>query len=488
MKPFTPYLTCMLLLSACAVGPDFKAPEPPKDATYGSAVTAGHDGGASPKLVTSDAVPEQWWQLFQSRSLSQLVAQGLANSPTLAAAQARLISARETLDADSAWVLFPRADAALNSSRQRISGASFGNAGNPRIFTVHNAALQLSYSIDAFGGGQRYLELGEAGVAYEACQLEAARLTLITNIVTAAVAEASLREQVKATEAIIADATSLLEMSEKQFELGVIGKAELLSQRTTLAQTRSQLPPLQKAVASMRHQLAVLTGNMPDGQGQPEMAMDELVLPDEIPLTIASELTRRRPDVLAAEAALHQANARVGVATSNMYPKLALSASYATEATKIADLFNAGSVVWGLGAGLTQPLFRAGELRARRRAALADFDQAAADYRQRVLTAFADVADALSAIALDGRLLRLETEAEKLAGETLAIVREQHSQGAVSLLMLLDAQQRYQQLRINLIRARAAMFNDTAALMFALGGGWQQGHSSGNADVMEKQQ
>ncbi len=486
MRSSIHYLAYALLLSGCAVGPDFKAPESPKVTSYRSAMTADQSGQETPKLVTSDAIPEQWWQLFQSGSLSQLIEQGLANSPTLAAAQARLLSAREMLDADSSWVLFPHADVALNSSRQKISGAAFGNAGNPRIFSVHNAAVNVSYTIDAFGGGQRYLELGEAKVAYQAYQLEAARLTLITNIVTAAIAEASLREQVKASQSIIEDATRLLGMGEKQFEIGVIGRAELLAQRADLAQTRSQLPPLQKALASMRHQLSVLIGVMPGEADLPDIQMDELVMPQEIPLTLPSELTHRRPDVLAAESALHQANAQIGIATSNMYPKLALSASYATEATKIADLFNAGSVIWGLGAGLTQPLFRAGELRARKRVALADFDQAAANYRQSVLAAFGDVADALSALEMDGKQLALETEAENLAGETLTIVREQYRQGAVSLLMLLDAQRRYQQLRINLIKARAAMFNDTAALMFALGGGWQQNQDRINSETMEK--
>ncbi len=475
-----------LLLSGCVLGPDFKRPESPKLASYSSEI-GGVSSADSPKLVDSEALPEQWWKLFESKALSQLVDQGLANSPTLAAAEARLLSLGESLEADTGWVLFPHVDASTSSSRQKISGATFGNAGNPRIFSVHNAVIDVSYSIDAFGGGQRYLEQGLAKVEQQAFQLEASRLTLITNIVTTAIAEASLREQIAATEMMIADEQNLLEMSEQQFDIGTIAKGALLAQRTSLAQTRTQLPALQKALATMRHQLAILVGVMPGEAQLPLIHMDELVLPKEIPVTLPSTLTQRRPDVRLSETLLHQASAQIGIATANMYPKLALSASYATEATTLSNLFNAGSMVWGLGAGLTQPLFRGGELRARKRAALADFDQAAANYRQSVLSAFGDVADAMLGLEMDGRQLQLEIEADSLAAETLAIVREQHQQGAVSYLALLDAQSRYQQARINLIKVRAAMFNDTAALIFALGGGWQQNSASDKPQTMEKQ-
>jgi len=462
-------------IGGCAVGPDFHSPEPLKPEHYSNELRDSDlDAAERPKLVARESIPQQWWQMYESEGLSQLVKRGLSNSPTLAAAKARLKSAQETLDADTSFTLFPKVGASLNSSRRKISGATFGNAGNPRIFAVHNASVDVSYTVDAFGGGQRYLELGKAKVEFEALQLEASRQSLIANIVTAAIAEASLREQIEATKAMISDETSLLNLSEKKFEIGVIAKADLLAQRTSLAQTRTLLPALQKALAQMRHQLAMLTGVLPDNTDLPKIEMAKLVLPAEIPITLPSTLTQRRPDVRAAEASLHQANAQVGVATSNLYPKLALSASYGTEVIKIADLFNAGSAIWGMAAGLTQPIFRAGELRARKRVAMANFDQAAALYRQSVLSAFVDVADAMLAIEMDGRQLVLQQQAGALAVETLGIVREQHKQGVVSYLGLLDAQKRYQQTRINLIKARAAMLNDSAALIFSLGGDWQQ--------------
>jgi len=463
-----------LLISGCAVGPDFSSPASPSVTKYSNEFPEERSGGASsqPKLKEADSIPALWWQLFESDELEQLVALGLQQSPTLAAAKARLKAAEETFSADHASILFPAVDASLNSSRQKISGAAFGNAGNGSLFTVHNASVGVSYSLDLFGGGQRYLEYGLAQVEFESFQLQAARITLASNIVTAAINEASLRQQIIALQEIITAEEEQLKVAELQFEIGVMAKADLLSQRTAMAQTRTQLPALQKALAQTRHQLATLTGRLPGEAALPQFSFDTLTMPQEIPLTLPSTLTRQRPDVRVAEAALHQASAQVGVATANLYPNIGLSGSYGTEVVKFGDLFSAGTAIWGLGAGVLQPLFRGGELHARKRAAVAKYEQAAAEYRGSVLAAFQDVADALLALEMDGRALELEKQSERMASETLQLVNLQHEQGAVSFLTLLNAQQQYQQARISLIQARATLYADTAALMYALGGGW----------------
>ncbi|NWF39006.1 efflux transporter outer membrane subunit [Mariprofundus sp. NF] len=463
-----------LFISGCAVGPDFSSPASPSATKYSNEYPEERSDGASSqtKLKEAASIPALWWQLFESEALEQLVALGLQQSPTLAAAKARLKAAEETFSADHSSILFPAVDASLNSSRQKISGAAFGNAGNGSLFTVHNASVNLSYSIDLFGGGQRYLEYGLAQVEFESFQLQAARITLASNIVTTAISEASLRQQIIALQEIINAEAEQLKVAELQFEIGVMAKADLLSQRTALAQTRTQLPALQKALAQTRHQLATLTGRLPGEATLPQFTLGALTMPKEIPLTLPSKLTRQRPDVRAAEAALHQASAQVGVATANLYPNIGLSGSYGTEAVKFGDLFSAGTAIWGLGAGVLQPLFRGGELHARKRAAVAKYEQAAAEYRASVLSAFQDVADALLALEMDGRQLELQKQSEQMASESLDLVTLQHKHGAVSSLTLLNAQQQYQQSRISLIQARATLYADTAALMYALGGGW----------------
>ncbi|MDQ6998873.1 MAG: efflux transporter outer membrane subunit, partial [Mariprofundus sp.] len=441
------HLLLTIALCSCAVGPDFQPSESPAVNHYSNERPSDQDAAATaveqPTPTTSDTIPAQWWQMFESAALDQLVRRGLEHNPTLAAAKASLEASRETLRANSGALLSPALDGSLNSTRKKITGASFGAPNLGSIYTVHSASLDISYALDLFGGGRRWLEYGQAQVDYDAFQLHGARVTLSANIVTAAIAEASLREEITALQQIIGAEAEQLAVTEQQFNIGVIAKADLLSQRAALAQTRTRLPSLQKRLAQTRHQLATLTGVVPgalaDKAALPQFQLRDLRLPHTLPLTLPSTLTRQRPDVQAAEALLHQASAQVGVATANLYPQINLSANYGSEATRISDLFSAGSAVWGLGAGLLQPLFHGGELQAKKRAAIARYRQAAAQYRSSVLTAFREVADALLALEMDGRNLALEQRAEQLAAETMELVRLQHRQGAVSLLTLLDA-------------------------------------------------
>ncbi|MDQ6951098.1 MAG: efflux transporter outer membrane subunit [Mariprofundales bacterium] len=478
-------------LSACAVGPDFHPSPSPTVMRYSNEHLSDNSATAAeqPKPIPSDTIPAQWWHLFASKALDQLVRQGLAHSPTLTAAQARLEATRETLNANTGALYSPALDGSLNSNRRKVIGATFGRSGGSSIYTVHTAAVSVSYALDLFGGGRRWLEYGQAQVDYDALELQAARVTLSANIVTTAIAAASLRAQIKALQQIIAAEAEQLTVTEKQFEIGVIAKADLLSQRAALAQTRTRMPALQKTLAQTRHRLATLIGVLPGAVKLPEFHLDAMTLPHALPLTLPSALTRQRPDVQAADALLHEASAQVGVATANLYPQLNLSASYGSSAIRLADLFSAGSTVWGVGAGLVQPLFHGGELRAKRRAAVARYQEAAAQYRTSVLTAFREVADALLALEMDGENLALQQRAEQLTAQTLDLVHQQHRQGAVSLLTLLDAQRQYQQTRIGLIQARAALYSDSAALMVALGGGWwnQTTPDAANANAIHHQ-
>ncbi|MBN4061363.1 efflux transporter outer membrane subunit [bacterium AH-315-G11] len=474
------------VLIACAVGPNFKSPVAPKVTSYsnqfGEQLIASDT--EQPQLLESDTIPADWWQLFKSKKLDFLVKRGLLASPTLLAAEARLNASREMLRANTGSILFPTVDANIGSTRQKVSGATFG--GKSILFSLQNASLDVSYNLDPAGGGRRFLEYGYAQVEYEVFQLHAARTTLVVNIVIAAINEASLREQIIALKEIIDAQQQQLNLSEKKFDIGVIAKKEVLSQRASLAQVRTQLPTLQQSLIQTRHQLAMLTGGLPGKAQLPEFRLSDLTLPYQIPLTLPSQLIRQRPDVRASEALLHQASAQIGVATANLYPSFTLTGSYGTEATRIADLFSAGTAVWGLGAGLLQPVFHGGELRAKKRAAVASYQQAAAEYRQNVLIAFQDVADALLALKMDAEKLKLEQQAEALAMETYELVGKQHQQGAVSYLDLLNAQSQYQQARMGQVQARATLYSDTAALMYALGGGWWNNKTNVDTNKVEK--
>lgn len=466
-------------LTGCAVGPDFRAPPPPKTDVYTAAplppetAAAPVAGGAAQRFVAGREIPAEWWTLFHSAGLDRLIRRALEESPTLAAAQAALRQAQENRRA-RLGALFPSVDANFSVDRQKFTGASFGEPDAPgSLFTLYNASVSVSYSLDLFGGTRRGLEALRAQLDYQRYLLEGSHLTLTSNIVTAAVQESSLRARLRATGEIIAAGEEQLRLVERRFQLGGASRADLLAQQAQLAQTLATLPPLEKELAQTRHQLAVLAGRLPgEAAALPEFELADLHLPPELPVSLPSELVRQRPDIRAAEELLHEASARIGVATANLFPKLTISGDYGSQSTTLSNLFSNGTSVWSIGAGLLQPIFRGGELTAERRAAIAAFEQAEAQYRETVLLAFRNVADVLRALELDASALQAQAEAETAARDSLDLAQKQYQLGAVSYLTLLNAQRQHQQARIGLAQAQAARFADTAALFQALGGGW----------------
>lgn len=468
-----------LMLAGCAVGPEFRRPQPPAVTSYtegalpGATETAPVAGGASQRFVSGEEIPAKWWALFRSEALDRLIRRALSDSPTLAAAEATIREAEEIRRARFG-ALLPAVDGGASAGRQKVSGASFGVPGaGSSTFTLYNASVNVSYALDLFGATRQELAALGAEVDFQRFRREGALLTLAANVVTTAVQEASLRARIRATREIVAAEEQQLMLVERQFDLGGVSRTEVLAQQTQLAQTRATLPPLEKELSRARHRLAVLAGGFPGEAGTlPEFELDELVLPRELPVSLPSSLARQRPDVRAAEELLRAASARVGVATANLYPQVTLAGTVGSEATRAGNLFGRGTSVWTLGAGLLQPIFRGGELKARRRAAIAAYDQAAAQYRETVLLAFQDVADALRALEIDARTLAAQAEAEAAAKATLDLARRQFDLGATSYLTLLTAERQHQQARIGVIQAQAARYSDTAALFQALGGGW----------------
>jgi len=482
----------VMALGGCAVGPDFHAPKALDTNTYTAAplsretASAPGVGGAAQSFTSGQDIPFQWWTLFHSSSLDQVIHQALANNLTLVSAEATLRQSQELLRATTGSALFPRVDANASVTREKISGALFGESNvNIPPFTLYNASVNVSYTFDIAGGARRELEALRAQVDFQRFQLEGASLTLTANIVTTAVGEASVRGQIQALQEIIAAQQKQLDLVERQYELGGASYADVLAQRAQLAQTKATLPPLEKNLAQMRHLLAVLAGNLPsEAATLPQFSLESLMLPQELPVSLPSSLVRQRPDIRASEELLHAASAQIGVATANLYPQITLSGSAGYTAIKLTELFYPGAAVWSLGAGLLQPLFHGGELTAKRRAAIAAYDQAAAQYRLTVLQAFQNVADVLWALDLDAIALKAQAEAEAAAKDTLELTQKQFQFGAISYLSLLNAVRQYQQARIGLVQAQALRFADTAALFQSLGGGWWNRTSQENIAVI----
>ncbi len=470
----------IMAVPGCVVGPDYHSPEAPAAKAYTAeplppgTVSSPGPGGAAQRFVPGREIPAQWWTLFHSPALDELIKQALRDNPTLAAAQATLRQSQETLNALVGSVLYPKVDAGASVTREKISGAAMGQP-NARFspFTLYNASVNVSYSLDFFGGARRELEALQAQVDLQRFQLEGAYLTITANIVTTAVKEASLRAQSQALQEIMAAQQKQFDLVELQFKLGGAARSDVLAQRTQLAQTRATLPPLAKELAQTRHLLAVFTGRLPsEAGGMPEFTLDGLQLPVELPESLPSSLVRQRPDIRGAEALLHAASAQVGVAAAAQYPQVNLTGSFGSMATSSSSLFSSGAGVWNIGAGLLQPVFHGGALSAQRRAAEAAYDQALARYRAVVLQAFESVADVLRALDADAQTLKAQADADAAAHDSLELTQKQFQLGAVSYLSLLNAERQYQQTRLGLIQAQAIRYADTAALFQALGGGW----------------
>ena len=475
------------LLTACAVGPDYLAPEPPKPGTYTEKPqpqltdSAPVQGGEAQRFEVGAKISADWWTLFGSPELDALIKAALSSHPTLAAAQAALRQAEENLNAQYA-VLYPSVDAGLGAKRQRTTGTSFGIPTIPsNVFNLYNASVNVSYAIDVAGGARRELEALRAGVEFQRLQIEAAYLSLAGNIATTAFREASLREQIRATREIVESLDRQVQLAEKQFALGAISRSDVLAQRAQLAQTRANLPPLEKALAQTRNQLAVLVGRFPAEARLPELNLSTFRLPQSLPVSLPSDLVRQRPDIRAAETVLHQTNAQIGVAQALMFPQLTLSGSYGFASTNTSGLFDPGKQLWSIGASLLQPIFHAGQLQARKRGAIAAYDQAFAQYQETVLTAFQNVADVLLALEFDAATLKAQSEAEAAARESLEVTLGQLKFGAANYVTLLNAQRQYEQAKIGLVQAQAARYADTAALFQALGGGWWNRAQSADA-------
>ena len=462
-----PVLILASLLAGCAVGPDFKRPAAPDPAGYTTIPTVLDE---SQRLIEDARVEPQWWQELGSAKLDALIDEALQCSPTLASAQATLHQAKELYAARAGSTLYPQTDANISGQRQRFSPSSSGLAGDTREFSLYNADVGVRYTLDVTGGNRRALEALAARIDYQRYQLEDARLTLVANIVTTAVTQAMFSGQTQATEAILHSQEEQLGLIRERVRLGLSSQDDVLAFETQVEQTRANIPQLRNQLQQNEHLLAMLTGRAPGAGGLPSFSLQEFTLPAVLPLVVPSELVRARPDIQAAEALLHAANAEYGVAISRLYPQLNLRADLGSQALTTGALFGSDSAVWILVGQLTQPLFNPG-LSAEKRAALAAFDAAAANYQNVVLESLRNVADVLRALDNDAQRLGALTAANAAAQKSLDSMQRRYALGVDSYFELLIAQQESQQTRISLIEAQAQRLVDSAAFYQAMGGG-----------------
>jgi NodT family efflux transporter outer membrane factor (OMF) lipoprotein len=467
-------LVAAMLVSACAVGPDFVRPAAPDAERFTRetplVVTVAADG-VSQHFTPGAAVPADWWRLFNSAPLDAAVQQALAHNPTLQAAQASLRQSQDNLRAGDG-VFYPQVDAGLGAERARSAPLQQGSSAPGTLFNLITASGSIGYVLDVFGGERRTVEGLGAQVDAQRYAAKAAYLTLSANVVNTCIARAAYAAQIGATQALIALEVEQLHSIEAQVRAGTSPYANVLSQRSLIAANQAVLAPLQQKISLAEHLLALLEGELPANANLPDIGLDTLTLPQDLPVSLPSELARQRPDILAAEAQLHATSADIGVATAAMFPSFSLNATFGGAGTSLGNLTAASGRFWSIGPSLTAPLFRGGTLAAQRQAAIDAFEVQQANYRQTVLIAFGQVADALKALEHDAQALQAQGAARDTAAEALALLRTGYRTGLVAYIDVMTADVQYHQALVDTVQAVAQRQQDTVALFVALGGGW----------------
>ncbi len=467
---------CAALLSGCGFSSSYTPPAAPTDTGYSKdgvpAVPPLNGAGTAQHFVLGRDIPSEWWKLFHAASLDDILAQAVAGNRTLAAANASLAQAHEAV-AVAASGYYPHLDFGASAERERNNFKAVGLTGfPPKEFNVYSLGPTASYTFSVAGLTPKRVEQAMALEQSQNYQLQAAYLTLTGSAVTEAITIASIRAQIKAVEDILADDEQNLRLVRDQLNAGVASDLDVQTATSQLAGDRTLLPPLRQQLDAAQHAMTLLVGKTPSGWAPPDFDLDQLTLPDELPVSLPSALARQRPDILVAEAQLHAASAAIGVANAALYPNITLSADLLQQFLKPDTIFDPASNIWGVGASLAAPLFHGGELQAEKRGAEDAYQAVLANYQQTVLDSFRQVADLLAGLSHDAELLGAEQAAYESAASALRLTRTSYSLGNSTLLQVLDAQRLFQQARIGLARAQAQRYLDTAQLFVAMGGGW----------------
>jgi NodT family efflux transporter outer membrane factor (OMF) lipoprotein len=515
-------LFILALLAGCTVGPDFAPVPPPEVRVKPPLIRVGE--AAKPcgpvdhqaerfciaqRLVDGRDIPAEWWTLFHSRALNELMGRALRQNHDLKAAQAALRAARANYEAQRG-ALFPVVDADYLTSKQKVATLDFNAPTWSELpfYTLHTAQLTISYIPDVFGGVRRQIEIAGAQEDLQQFVLDATYLTLTSNIALAAIQEASLHQQIDVTKSAILEEQLLKDPRLNK------SKTDRASVEAAISQAAQTLPLLAKQLTVQRDMLAALSGQFA-GEGVAEtFLLSNMRLPRDLPVSLSSQIVEQRPDVRAAEANLHAATAAVGVAIANRLPLFNLSGNVGLMSSQL-KYFGATpqTLFWTLAADATQTIFDGFTLEQRQRAAEAGWNQAEQQYRSAVVNAFQNVADALQAIERDKEVVRWAVDAKDAAGRNRCLTaavfvgydgvhspqldvspavkrgvegwwerncrryrrletpyfKEGETKNGSDVLV---AEQLYLSSQIALVQAEATRLSDVVALFQALGGGW----------------
>lgn len=449
------------LLSACMVGPNFERPAAPASQHYDNQVEQKLGGPntttGSPHLEIGKQVVGDWWSTLGSAKLDEVMHKAIVGNLDLKAADATIAQANEAVAA-TAGGLSPQVGFGAQGGRQRAS-----NGAGVATSNFYSVGPQVSFDFDLFGGTKRLVEERTALAELERHRFDAAYLTVTGDVASEAILFASARAQIDAVQVLITDDQKNLDLVRKAHQYGSTTEVDIALATTQLAQDETLLPPLAQQRDVARHALSILVGKGPADWVAPDFDLSDFALPENVPVSLPSEVARDRPDILEAEAQLHASSAAIGVATADMYPHLTLSASLTSAGPGIGTL-------WGLAAGLTGPIFDGGTRKANRRGSVDGYKASLAGYQQTVIKSLGQVADVLQAINHDTEEYAAQEHALSAAETSLRLNRQGYQVGEIGVLQVLDAERGYQRALIGQIQARTARHLDTVQLSIALGG------------------
>ena len=463
---------CGVMLSACTLGPDFVPPKEfgsrqynrgkdPVDTVAAAGISQHFDAGTMPA--------SGWWKLYHSEKLDSVVAEGMANNPTLEAAQASLRMSYDNLRAGYG-IFYPQASLDAAASRQKFSPERFGSNAPGPIFNLVTLSASVSYALDVFGGEHRLIENLQSQADQQRAITQGSYLILAGNIVNTTIAMAAYHDMVVETERLIALQKDEIAIAEKQSKAGTSPYATVLALQNQLSAFEASLPALKQKLSQSGHLLANLAGHEPSEWEPPGFSIDAFTLPDKLPLSLPSKLVRQRPDILAAEAGMHAASAGIGVASAAQFPSFMLSASLGQNSTSMNSLLGRNGSFWNIGPDIATPLFDGGTLAAKKQGAIDAYRQSQALYRQTVINALSQVADTLQALEHDADALLAQSQGMQAAKDALHLAKINYQAGTANYLQVLNLEIQYRQARMNYLQACAQRLQDTAAFFVALGG------------------
>jgi NodT family efflux transporter outer membrane factor (OMF) lipoprotein len=464
-----------LILSACAAGPDFTRPAAPPNARYlpsGDLPSSATAIGQTQYFQSYAGPTANWWHLFHSPELDHLVADAISGNPNLHSAQASLRESQDNLRAGQG-VFFPQLGIGMDASRQHTSPFALGVRGvTSSIFNLFTLGSTVSYALDLFGSERRTVEGLRAETDYQRYAMQGAYVALTGNVVNTAFARQAYADEIDVVHQLISLQTQQLGLVDARISSG----AEAFSDRLSLGSARASNVALLASLELKRdqadHLLHALLGRTSGEARIPTVRFEDLHLPGDLPISLPSDFVHQRPDILAAEAQLHEASAGIGVATAALFPSVTLTGGAGWEANKTGEVGSSQSRFWNAGAAIDAPVFQGGTRWYNRKAAIEAYQKSLDDYRSTVLAAFQQVADVLKALQHDAEALQANDEAARDAGQALTLVQANYAAGLVNYVDVLTADEQYRQAKIAYVQTLAQRYQDTVALYVALGGGW----------------